>query len=98
MASPKHTHYRYKLSGEVFAALKHPAGYEDAHPEDWEPVDLAQEAAAAAANAAPPAPPSIPAIPNIPPNAPPQLPPNTAPTVVSGAMDDGHERNADNTH
>jgi hypothetical protein len=31
--------YRSKVDGTVYAALKHPVGYEDAHPEEYEPVE-----------------------------------------------------------
>lgn len=70
MADAKHSHYLFKPTGEVFPALKHPAGYEDAHPEDWEPAEAPQS------ETVPPPPPAdlvptIPPIPVIPPLAPP---------------------------
>lgn len=30
--------YRNKASGDIYAAMSSPDGYEDAHPEAWEPV------------------------------------------------------------
>lgn len=69
MADPKFTHYLFKPTGEVMPALKHPAGYEDAHPEDFEGAPAPEAAAAPPppADLVPPAPP----IPSIPPFAPP---------------------------
>lgn len=65
MADAKHSHYLFKPTGEVFPALKHPAGYEDAHPEDWEPAEASQS------EMEPPPPPAELVLPVIPPLAPP---------------------------
>lgn len=68
MPQPKHAYYLFKPTGEVMPALRTPEGYEDAHPEDFEPA----EAPVAQAPQEPVAVvPLAPTIPEIPPFAPP---------------------------
>jgi hypothetical protein len=43
--TPEHTHYKIRGSdspGDVYPAMKSPPGYEDAHPEDWQPATAAE--------------------------------------------------------
>jgi hypothetical protein len=54
MSNNKFDFYRYKATGEVLPALKHPRGYEDNHPQDFEGCDgPAREADAAEATGRP---------------------------------------------
>lgn len=41
----KSTHYRSKSNGQVYAAMRSPAGYEDQHPNEWSPASESDMAA-----------------------------------------------------
>lgn len=49
----KHKFYRSKRNGRVCPAMSSPEGYEDKHPEDWEPATREEFVAQSRRSAAP---------------------------------------------
>lgn len=65
--TPKHNFYRVFHSGEVLPALRSPPGYEDDHPQDFEPYEAPVAAPAASAPPVAPAPLAAPESNDVPP-------------------------------
>lgn len=56
-AGPKHKFYVSLVNGGVYAAMTHPAGYEDDNPSEWRPASQADLSDVSATQTAPTPPP-----------------------------------------